>query len=78
MMGGKNHVKSKSFYDRICKYHNKDTGRKKNIIPGNEWNAYYKSIDAIINDYRVGHCTRYETMRLLSGHDEEITQYSPD
>lgn len=51
---------------------------KKNIIPGNEWNAYYKSIDAIINDYRLGRCTRYETMRLLSGHDEEITRYRPD
>lgn len=51
---------------------------KKNIIPENEWNAYYKSIDAIINDYRVGRCTRYETMRLLSGHDEEISTYIPD
>ena len=51
---------------------------KKNIIPENEWNAYYKSIDAIISDYRIGRCTRYETMRFLSGHDEEITQYIPD
>lgn len=51
---------------------------KKNIIPENEWNAYYTSIDSVIYRYKVGFSTRYETMRLLSGHDEEITQYKPD
>ena len=51
---------------------------KKNIIHGKEWNAYYTSVDSVIYRYKVGFSTRYETMRLLSGYDEEISTYIPD
>lgn len=51
---------------------------KKNIILENEWKAFYKSIDSVIYRYKVGFSTRYETMRLLSGYDEEISKYIPD